>query len=164
LIPQDSYRYLGTIKIDFELPGEIPGTNAGVLWTYVIPAALPHGKWKQSRDALSLACHIDWLPFQNLYEPGTEGRANIYGITPGDYRVKLVWERHPPAGIWRTNAYTAIPGDYESSESETIHVNAGENRIVVPLACTNRLGDPKAYAEDDRLWDKRRSSAPKPQK
>ena len=82
------------------------------------------------------------------------------GLTPGDYRFKLIWERHP-ARTWRTNFYAAIPGDYESLETKPITVKAGETMENIPLACTNRLGGPEVYEADDRLM-KNQVSIPRP--
>src|SRR5688572_9552118 len=91
--------------------------------------------------------------------PGPEGKVFIRGLTPGDYRIKLIWERNLPLRPSRTNFYTAISGDYESIETKPISVKAGEIAENIQLACTNRLGPLTAYEADD-LWAKEQNATP----
>ena len=159
LLPQDSFRHLGTIKVDFKLPMPLPSTNAGILWTYAIPARLSSDKWPKSDEVLAFNTHLSQLGHMRLPRSnsfGPEGTMIIRGLTPGDYRIKLIWERNPPVRTWHTNSYTAISGDYESVETKPITVKAGEIVENIPLACTNRLGSPTVYEADDR-WAKERS-------
>ena len=63
-------------------------------------------------------------------------------LTPGEYRAKVIWERNPPAGIWRTNAYLGITGDYESIQTLPITVTAGQTVTNISIAMTNSVGQP----------------------
>jgi hypothetical protein len=156
LVPHDVFEHLGTIKLDFKLPMPLPRTNVGNFWAYLVPANVPSDKWHKSDQVISFRTFLEHPGAPHSTPPGTEGTLNLRAITPGEYRVKMIWERYPTARMWRTNAYIAIPGDYESVESTIIKVGPGEiNKIT--LSCTNRVGGAEAYAADDQ-WVKEQTS------
>ncbi len=151
LLPQDSARYLGAIHLDFQLPIQVPRTNSGVLWTYLIPARLPVGQTNTSADVITFSTSLQYGVDQSGGPPiGPQGSANFRLLTSGDYRLKMIWDRHALPGTWRTNIYAAMPGDYESSETSTITVKPGQVTEHISLVCTNRLGTAADYLEDDR--------------
>jgi hypothetical protein len=162
LVPDEPLTYLGLIRTTLQLPIGIPD-KAGIIWTYLIPARLAPGKWVNNSEVIPSSLQLSDVapPFRTgQYGDKSEPQdiAIVFkGIEPGEYRLKFIWERHPTTSMWRTNMYTAVPGDYESLESKPFLLKAGETIQDLSVICTNRIGDPKAYEEDDRL----RKPAPK---
>lgn len=150
MLPDEPAQYLGTVHGSLELPMKIPD-NAGKLWAYLIPAPVPVANWAQSSETIRYFLSLtDAASHPAHRENASKNLPFVFKtVLPGEYRLKFVWERHPPAGIWRTNAYTALPGDYESPVSELFQVKAGETLRGISITCTNRIGDAKAYAADD---------------
>ncbi len=142
LLPDDSLHYLGSINVDLELPMKISPTNAGIVWAYVIPNRVPAGDWNRSSDVIPFRTYLQFPPFQTGEPIGPKGQATFRYLSPGEYRLKMIWERNPPAGLWRTNIYTGLPGDYESAETPPIQVEAGEIAGPISLSSTNRIGKP----------------------
>jgi hypothetical protein len=156
MVPDEPSKYLGMIRGSIELPIKIFDSNAGNIWAYLIPARVPVGKWNESDQTIPFSLSLNRGLGPNNTLP-KKGEVAFKGILPGEYRVKFVWERHPGGGMWRTNMYTAVAGDYESAESGSIVVKAGETVRDISVLCTNRIGDGKAYEEDDGIKNEKKS-------
>jgi hypothetical protein len=156
LLPMDYLYSLGAVTVKLDLGIKMPD-QPGALWAYAIPAALPPMQWTNSSELAAVKAELvhGKAIRSNGARLGSTGYLNIRSLTPGSYRLKLVWERHPPPGVWRTNIYLPQPGDYESVESAPVTVVKGQ-LATVTLACTNRVGGVEAYKEDEE-WVKETS-------
>ena len=149
LIPQVKLRYLGTIRIDVTFPIDVPITNSGLLWIYLTPPNVAPAEWAESDDLLTFSGFLNFPRIGVYHTPqpatlGREGQVTICGLTPGDYRAKIIWDRTgPTSGLWR-NIHTGVGGDYESIHTPTITVKAGELIENIHLAVTNRIGSAQA--------------------
>lgn len=144
LLPHDTYRYLGSIAFNLEFPIDVPSTNAGALWFYIVPAAEPPADWHHSDDLIIFRSSLTLPPgtVRSVKTRGRDGKAFVRGLTPGEYRAKVIWERNPPARIWRSNAYLGITGDYESIQTQPLTVTAGQTVTNISIAITNAIGQP----------------------
>lgn len=141
LLPQDTHRYLGSAKFKVEFPVPVQSTNTSYLWAYFIPADIAATKWEESDELIAFTVPLQTFSGRTSSELlGSEARVNVYGLSPGDYRAKFVWERARPAGVWRTNVYLGTVGDFESGQSPVINVKAGEIIKEVAVGVTNRVG------------------------
>jgi len=157
LVPDEPMKYLGTVRTSVELPIEIPD-NGGNIWVYLIPAQVAAGKRNGSREVTTFLLSLAYAAqqFGPMDTRPSQGEAVFKAISPGEYRLKFVWERHPAATMSYINRYTALAGDYESAESDSFVVKAGETLQGLSISCTNRIGDGKGYEEDDALMKKER--------
>jgi hypothetical protein len=139
----------GMVALPFGAPPE-----AGGLFIFLIPASVPLGKWEKSGSVLKAV----YTPDTNAF--AADGRARIVGsrfvfdaITPGEYRLKVLWDRRAPfSGTEPDEAVTRSAGDYESSESSAFKLAAGHPVHGVQLFCTNRIGTRQDYlAEDEKI-------------
>jgi hypothetical protein len=149
LLPHDTYRYLGSVAFNLQFPIDVPSTNSGALWFYLVPADEPPAKWDRSSDLITFRSTLGRAfgmggMRRSSDTLGRTGKATVRGLTPGEYRAKVIWERNPPAGIWRTNAYLGITSDYESIQTEPIIVKAGETVTNISVAITNLIGQASA--------------------
>ena len=140
LVPQDTFRSLGSIKFDLKFPLLVSSTNAGNLWAYIVPAAEAPENWDKAHELLMFSGSLADRGMGMERTLGPDGMVGIHGLTPGEYRAKFIWEQNRPAGTWRTNVYLGSSGDFESVLTEAIAVKAGETVTNVSVAVTNRIG------------------------
>ena len=149
LIPHDQLRHLGTIRINVTFPIDVPPTNSGLVWVYLTPSNVAPAAWVKSSELLSFSSPL-YFPVHYGNPPptttlGRKGQVTVRGLTPGDYRAKIIWDRiGPTGGLWRTNIHTGVPGDYESTHTPPITVKAGELIENIHLAVTNLIGSTQA--------------------
>jgi hypothetical protein len=147
----DDYFFLG--KISGAVALACPPTGAdGTLWIYLIPAKVSPGKWPNHppihrawATVHEVAETFSWrVPAELLdlrktetgYKLGTSMPFRFDGVTPGNYRLKAVWDKsYPFAG--KDQIGVPGPGDYESGEEPSIEVVAGKSVENVTVVCTN---------------------------
>jgi hypothetical protein len=145
----------GYVNLPFGAP-----KNAGAIWIYLIPASVSKGKWA-GEDSVLKVWHnpseqiFRGFPGQGEAPPLEQLRFYFHTVEPGEYRLKAVWDRRPPNAPTDDKAI-CVPeaGDYESAESETLKLAAGQKAAEVILNCTNRVGEAKEYFAADDLWQK----------
>ena len=151
---------LSNISGQVNLPFGAP-TNAGAIWIYLIPGRVSQGKWA-GESSVRKVWH-DPEDHRRMMGPMMRGEQEPFDqisfffntLEPGEYRVKAVWDRRPPNTTPNDKAI-CVPeaGDYESAESETLKLAAGQNASRVILNCTNRVGQAEEYFAADDLWQK----------
>ncbi len=152
MLPDEPLKYLGTVRAQFELPIPIPDDKGGNIWAYLIPAHIPPGRWTGNVEVITYVLSLAQFALQAGSVHDSKLEAVFKEVLPGEYRLKLVWERRPLAAFRPNNGfYAAAPGDYESTESKPFVIKAGESRSDITINCTNRIGDAKAYEADDAL-------------
>ena len=102
MLPTDYTSHLGAIFVKVELGIPLP-LQPGTWWAYLIPLSVPVGHWTNSPEVVAVKTELPPRRAEEVYEHDTPASVRFQSLTPGDYRLKLVWERHPPAGVWRTN-------------------------------------------------------------
>jgi hypothetical protein len=159
-VPNSNGKTLSGISGQVNLPFGAP-TNAASIWIYLIPARVSPGKW--AGDSSVRKVWHDPQEHRRMMGPIMRGEQEPFDqisfffntLEPGEYRVKAVWDRRPPNTTPGDKAI-CVPeaGDYESAESETLKLAAGQNASGVILNCTNRVGQAAEYFAADDLWQK----------
>lgn len=114
----DNYFFLGTVEGKVRLPRE-PKKN-GVLKIYLIPAETPLERWAAHEPHQYLTANLTYGPYR--YENnkrvsidiGETVNFMIYGVTPGKYRIKAVWDAAEPLCADNTVLCEPSAGDYVS--------------------------------------------------
>ncbi len=123
------YQHLGKIHGTVRLPLQ-PKEWDGQVWIYLVPENVKPNDWIASEPVQRVRINLD-------PEHGEVGKAidfRLYGVTPGRYWVKAVWDRKFPF-VGLSEMYTLCPGDYESTEMVDITVMAKETVEGVTIDC-----------------------------
>ncbi len=138
---REAYYLLGTLEFSAKFPAS-PGKGDGILHAYLIPESLPLDQWSRSQPEHYLTADLGLMfPMDIRARPMKEGKLEsqvnfiIYGITPGNYRVKVVWDKAAP--IAKSDQVLVKPsvGDYESVESPIVEIRKGEVTKSVTVDC-----------------------------
>lgn len=142
-------RILGTVKTRVSI-SELLKPGLGYVRLYLIPADAPFATWHESRPAHYLIADLsgrlpmlfgesDWIEVSQRKTV----ELVVEGVTPGDYRVKVVWDKAPPF----TDADTVVcipgPGDYENVSSPLFTVEKGKETDIIEIDCKTLLKDVK---------------------
>ena len=143
----ETYRYLGTVKGRITLT-IAPKNGDGTLRLCLIPSAVPLEKWSETRPEHYLIADLhgnypvefDGQEIKDLPLTRTIDFV-FYGVTPGNYRLKAVWNKTPP--LAKPEAIVCLPhsGDYESISSPLISVKQGKVLEGVQVQCTRSAGE-----------------------
>jgi len=136
----DDYHFLGTVRgqVNLGRPSECQGT----LRIYLIPAETPLAKWAERRPQQYLTADLSRGPYR--FENGrsvytdVDERVNfmIYGVTPGKYRLKVIWDRAAPFCHHETVLCLPGPGDYVSIASTVFEAKKGLETERISIECT----------------------------
>ncbi len=138
---REDYYLLGTLEFSANL-AEAPRKGDGILHAYLIPESLPLDQWSRSQPEHYLTADLGLMfPMDIRARPMKEGKLEsqvnfiIYGITPGNYRVKVVWDKAAP--IAKSDQILVKPsaGDYESVESPVVEIRKGGVTKNVTVDC-----------------------------
>ena len=135
------YNYLGVVDGTIKLPRP-PEAGDHYLCIYLIPGSTAPDKWYEKVPAHRLTARFGKFSFHNRQWPGSNIPFLIQGVTPGDYRVKAVWDIAEPFCFG--DKYIKGPpqeGDYVSVESSVITVDAGKPVKNVRVDCTHAVSD-----------------------
>jgi hypothetical protein len=138
----DNYQSLGTLKGTIALP-KPPAKGEGSLRVHLISENIPLAKWNSVRPEHYLIANLD-ASFPYIFENGRsrDGKLStninfiIYGITPGKYRLKVVWDKAAPFAKKDEPIYKPNAGDYESKTSKLITIRKGVTTEGVSVECT----------------------------
>lgn len=134
-ILNNEYFFLGNVNFSVQLPHGAK-TGDGQVVVVIYSEDKSPEKWETSKT--------DYKLIKSFMYQGGEGRVHkeiifqLYGITPGRYWVKVLWDKMPPFkyNLWKkddTKAWQAIDlpdislesGDYESKAVEYFEIKAG---------------------------------------
>jgi hypothetical protein len=128
----ESTRLLGTVETSVVFPVGLK-KEEGVIRAYLIPASTPLEKWSQATPEHYLVAHLrSHRPFDfrdGKIQPlplGEQLNLSIQTVTPGDYRLKVIWFRKESAEQTATILKQPASGDYETIDSPLITVRAGQ--------------------------------------
>jgi hypothetical protein len=143
-------RILGTVKTRVSISEPLkPGL--GYMRLYLIPAAVPLATWHESQPEQYLIVDLSgYLPMvfgQSDWRIKVRQRKTVEmvveGVTPGDYRVKVVWDKAPPFTDADTVVCIPRPGDYESVSSPIFTVEKGKETDIIEIDCKTLLKNVK---------------------
>lgn len=148
---QKKLHYFGGLSGTLYLPFRAPD-NSGSLWIYLFPASATRD-WAKAEGLVKLSMELNRSAMP-MFAPAALHHLAFYfdTLTPGEYKLKAVWDKRPPTADANSPEAVAIPspGDYETSESQVFRVAAGQRIENIALHCTNRVGTAvKFFAEDD---------------
>jgi hypothetical protein len=149
--PLSNYRYLGIVRGTMSLPKAPQPEDENWLCLYLVPKSEDMERWYAQ-----IPVHRLWVLFSkyHLYNrewPGETIPFTFYGVTPGEYRVKAVWDTSPPH-TFQDHYITGPPseGDYENEQPPLILVEAGEAVKDVTIDCTHEVGPSESRSSPDR--------------
>jgi hypothetical protein len=130
------YDYLGTLNgvVRFPVP---PAKGEGSIYIHLIPESKPLSDWASIPAAQYLAADLR-VHYPHIFLNGgmqdaalpADVNFAINGVTPGDYRVKVVWDKVKPFARSGEVLYKPQPGDYESTNSPVITIQSGSTNTV----------------------------------
>jgi hypothetical protein len=139
---REDYRFLGTLKCSISFVAT-PRKQEGDIRLYLIPSTVPLNRWSQQRPEHYLIADLSVsFPYDFINGQIKHGRLGpppdfiIYGITPGQYRLKAIWSRATPPGSRNEVMSIPRPGDYESVDSPVIRVSKGMVAEGIHIDCT----------------------------
>jgi hypothetical protein len=135
----DDYYLLGTVRGRVHLGR--PSDCQGTLRIYLIPVETPLEKWAEQRPQQYLTADLSNGPYR--YESGKSvhidvgERVNfmIHGVTPGKYRLKVIWDRAAPFCDRETVLCLPGVGDYVSVASPVFEAKKGLKTEGISIDC-----------------------------
>jgi hypothetical protein len=135
----DDYRFLGTVRGQVHLGR--PAQKQGTLRIYLIPAETPLAKWAERQALQYLTADLSHGPYR--FENGTSVYTDvgervdfmIYGVTPGQYRLKVIWDKSAPFCDRETVLCLSGPGDYVSIASTVFEAKKGLETERISIEC-----------------------------
>jgi hypothetical protein len=124
------HRLLGAVHGSISFSAKLSG---GYLRVYLIPKNVAYDHWDHTKPEHHFVASIPDLPLESPHPAsGEDYRVNweILGVTPGSFRVKVVWDRAEPWAAESSVLCQPGPGDYESIESPVIEVVKGQTTEV----------------------------------
>lgn len=137
----DNYKFLGTMKGSIAFP-VAPAKNEGTIHIYLIPESTPLSMWASARPEHYLAANLAYS-YPHVFKKGQvqDGKLSstvnfiIYGVTPGRYRLKAVWDMAEPFSKKDEILCQPRAGDYESTASPLVQVRKGADTEGVRVDC-----------------------------
>lgn len=135
--PDKEYNYLGQIDgiVSLSRP---PKEKDGALRIYITDTDRTLESLKEDHVAHYLKADFSYM---STYAPknSTDLRFSLQGVTPGQYKALVIWDRNPSSHDYGIKVVTPRSGDYVSAVSRIITVHS--NKITtMSLACTNLIG------------------------
>ena len=128
----ESIKLLGTVEASVMFPAA-PKKGEGTIRAYLIPANTPLVQWSKTTPEHYLVGDLRSLypyDFTNgkvqSAQLDQQIRLSFLTVTPGDYRLKIIWFRNEPASESEKIFKLPSKGDYESVDSPIITVRAGQ--------------------------------------
>lgn len=142
LLPsRNRYRLLGNVKgrVRFPVP---PSKGEGSLRFYLIPESTPLARWSSTRPVHYLIADLRYSYPSRFIQGKLEDESlrqwvdfAIEGVTPGNYRLKVVWDKSPPHTPDHKVVCQPMAGDFESESSPVVSVRRGEEAKNFEVDC-----------------------------
>lgn len=133
--------HLGKVEGVVTLP-KTDDPNRATLWIYLVPGTVPKDRWHRQSSVQRLAVFFSDYSFRNYDLDHTqEFPFSITGVTPGEYWIKAVLDKTKPFSKPTDKFYVPEVGDYETIESPTVCVKAGETIENLSIDCTHKVAD-----------------------
>jgi hypothetical protein len=133
--------YLGKVEGVVTLP-KTDDPNKAMLWIYLVPATVPKDQWHREPPTQRLAVFFSDYSSRNYDLDHTrQFPFDITGVTPGEYWIKAVLDKTKPFSKPTDKFYVPEVGDYETIESPTVCVKAGETIENLSIDCTHKVAD-----------------------
>jgi hypothetical protein len=137
----DKYSFLGNVSGSIALL-TAPAKGEGTIHVYLIPEATPLREWASARPEHYLTASLA-SSYPRILENGEwqDGKLSssvnfiIYGVTPGTYRLKAVWDKAEPFSKKGDIPCRPHAGDFESKTSPVIQVRKGIDAEGVSIEC-----------------------------
>jgi hypothetical protein len=142
----ENYSFLGTLRGTILLP-QAPQKGQGALCIYLVPVSRSLSDWASVRPEHYLLADLSELyPVVFGREQVQDGKLStnvnfvIYGVTPGKYRIKAIWNK-----TWLSGSPNDVimhrlqRGDFQSSLSPIITVSRGVATKPVTIECKNSV-------------------------
>lgn len=136
------YHYLGVIDGVVELSRAPKPEDNNWLCIFLVPDTAEKEQWYSGALNQRLCVHFSKWHLGRGDWPDSTIPFSFYGITPGRYHVKAIWDVASPYQF-RQDRITGSPsrGDYENREVPLVCVKAGESVKQVVIDCTCEVGD-----------------------
>ena len=139
----EDYFFLGTVRGQVHLR---PQTQTkGILRIYLIPSEFPLQSWAERQPQQFLTADLAHGPYRfengkhfNI-DVGEKVNFMIYGVTPGKYRVKAVWDRAAPFCDQKDVMCVPGAGDHVSMSSSLFEVKKGAVTEGLRVDCTQAV-------------------------
>ncbi len=130
------YCLLGRLKGTVGLPSK-PAVNDGPLWLYLIPAATSAERWVENVPE-----HVMRIEFTEWVIGSVTDQVLDFeweGVLPGEYWLKVVWDRNPP--LAENNTAVALPeaGDYVSTSRNVFEVEPHATTHAKRVDCDEQV-------------------------
>jgi hypothetical protein len=137
--PRDIYYYLGTVEGILKLHAP-PKAGDHRLCIYLLPGDVINDNWYAEVPVHRITAYFGKYSFHNHQWPTSNVPFRIQGITPGEYRVKAVWDKAQPYNFG-DNYIKGPPqkGDYQSVDSTVIIIEAGKTVDNIIIDCTHKV-------------------------
>ncbi|MBI1373760.1 MAG: hypothetical protein GC159_13625 [Phycisphaera sp.] len=109
--PGERYFYLGTVRGSIKLP-DVPSQDTGPIYIYLVPAQADINQW-----AASMPRQEAVIDFRRATTAPLDPEFNFVfdGVLPGQYRVKVVWDKAQPFEAGKAAVKVPGKGDYENA-------------------------------------------------
>jgi len=146
--PTGFYTYLGCLKGTVSLPAA-PTRCTGYLWVRLVPQG--GRRPADEHPGAEHSARLDFCTYREVCalldeEPGRKLRFGFYGVSPGEYRIKCVWDRERPFNDEHTATVLAKTGDVTNREMPRVTVEAGKTTTNVLIDCTSPADDTRPSA------------------
>jgi hypothetical protein len=136
--------YLGNLNGTVIFP-TAPAKNEGTIRLYLIPEATSLNQWAATAPAQYMIADLKYS-YPHVFEKdrmsdGTLSNAVnfiIYGVTPGRYRLKAIWDKAAPFAKENEIVCQPSSGDYESTKSPLVSIYRARTTDRIKIDC-NKL-------------------------
>jgi len=134
----DTYTYLGSVKGIVNLPTSPERTDGflriqlvtnSVAWSSALPEHYLIADLQWSRPTSFSGGHVTDLPL------GTNVEFAIYGVTPGTYRVQVLWDKAEPYCVSMNHICEPSHGDFIATNFPLVKIRRGETSERITVDC-----------------------------
>ena len=141
----ETYSRLGILKLKIRFP-EPPNTQNAMTRIYLVPEEVGLNRWNQTAPEHVLAADLRGWRRSDMSKTGFppidwghEVNFTFYGVTPGPYRIKAIWDKAAPITPRDQALVQPGKGDFESLASPLVTVRAGKTTEAGLVECTSPI-------------------------